>query len=98
MQRHLAGLKFVGVCNLNSIKSDAPVAASQSEEVEFTIGDSCYCWKFLKAAITDNCIFGLDFLLILSWVSRNLKKTLVLGNSTIPVQVQRENYISMLMY
>ena len=88
--RHLAGLKFGGgggACNLNGIKSDAPVTASQSEEVEFTIGDSSYRWKFLKAAITDNCILGLDFIAHFTLDIKLSENTLALGNSTIPIQV-----------
>ena len=87
VRRHLAGLKFSGAYNSNGIKSDAPVTASQSEEVEFTIGDSSYRWKFLKAAITDNCILGQDFIAHFKLDIKLSENTLVLGDSTIPIQV-----------
>ena len=59
----------------------------QSEIVEFTIGDSSYRWKFLKAAITDICILGLDFITHFKLDIKLSENTLVLGNSTIPIQV-----------
>ena len=47
--RHLTRLKFSGAYNLNGIKSDAPVYALQSEEVEFTIGNSSYHWELFES-------------------------------------------------
>ena len=87
VRRRLAGLKFSGAYNSNGIKSDAPFSASQSEEVDSTIGDSSYRWKFLKAAITDNCILGLDFIAHFKLDIKLSENTLVLVNSTIPIQV-----------
>ena len=87
VRRHLAGLKFSGAYKLNGFKSDAPVTASQSEEVEFTIGDSSSPRKFLKDAITDNCILGLDFIAHFKLDIKLSENTLVLDNSTIPIQV-----------
>ena len=40
VQHHWAGLTFTGVYVLNGIKSVAPITVSQSEVVEFTVGDS----------------------------------------------------------
>ena len=83
----LSWVKFFGAYNLNGIKSDAPVTASQSEEVEFKIGHSSYRWKFFKAAITDNCILGLDFIAHFKLDIKLSENALVLGKSTIPIQV-----------
>ena len=59
---HLPSLQFLGVYDLNGIKTGTPIMATLSGELIIGIGDQSFRWWALRADITDHCILGLDFI------------------------------------
>ena len=62
VDKFLPTLQFWGVLTLNGIKADSTLSTSQSNDVQVTLGNINFPWKFLKADISDDCILGLDFI------------------------------------
>ena len=89
----LPTLKFFGAFTLNGIKADSPLPASRSDDVQVTLGDKIFQWKFLKADISDDCILGLDFIANFKLDIRLSENTVTVGDCVIPIQVSSHNTI-----
>ena len=89
----LPTLKFLGAFTLNGIKADSPLPASRSDDVQVTLGDKIFQWKFLKADIGDDCILGLDFFANFKLDIRLSENTVTVGDCVIPIQVSSHNTI-----
>ena len=89
----LPTLQFWGAFTLNGIKADSPLPASQSNDIQVTLGDKIFQWKFLKADISDDCILGLDFIANLKLDIRLSENTVTVGDCVIPIQVLSYNTV-----
>ena len=89
----LPTLQFWGAFTLNGIKADSPLPASQSNDVQVTLGDQIFRWKFFKADINEDCILGLDFTANFKLDIRLSENTVTVGDCVIPIQVSSHNTI-----
>ena len=89
----LPTLQFFGAFTPNGVKADSPLPASRSNDVQVTLGDKIFQWKFLKADISDDCILGLDFIANFKLNIRLSENTVTVGDCVIPIHVSSHNTI-----
>ena len=81
----LPTLQLYEAFTLNGIKADSLLPASRSNDVQVTLGDQIFQWKFLKANISDDCILGLDFIANFKLDIRLSENAVTVGDCGIPI-------------